>query len=63
MARYECVRLSSDEYLSKMNKDPFYRLTANIQDASEDETTEILNEIEIFSDDDLSIDRINSFQI
>ena len=35
--------------------DPFYRLTANIPDASAEETTEILNAIENMSDDDLTI--------
>lgn len=43
------------EYISKMKKDPFYRLTANVCDASVDETEEVLAEIENMSDDDLTV--------
>lgn len=42
-------------YLKELKSDPFYRLTANVRDASEEETTEILDEIEEMTDDDLTI--------
>ena len=35
--------------------DPYYRLTANVMDASPEETEEILSEIESMSDDDLML--------
>lgn len=44
-----------DDYLPKMKSNPFYRLTANVMDASAEETEEILAEIESLSDDDLTI--------
>ena len=38
-----------------MKNDPFYRLTHNVEDASEEETKELLNKISELSDDDLTI--------
>lgn len=43
------------EHVTKLKKDPFYRLTANVENATEAETEEILKELENMSDDDLSI--------
>ena len=36
-------------------KEPFYRLTANVQEASDEESAEILEEIKGLTDNDLSI--------
>jgi len=41
--------------LKKLKADPFYRLTTNVADASEDEAAEILDAINSLTDDDLSI--------
>ena len=41
--------------LTEMKNDPFYRLTHNVEDASEEETKELLNKISGLSDDDLTI--------
>ena len=38
-----------------MKEDPFYRLTASVQEASAEETAEILGIIERLSNDDLTI--------
>jgi hypothetical protein len=38
-----------------MKEDPFYRLTANVQEASPEETAETLAIIDSLSDDDLAI--------
>ena len=51
------------EYLDKMKQDPFYKLTVNVQDASEEESEEILDEIENLSDDDLTITTVRRFTV
>ena len=44
-----------DKYIDELKKDPFYRLTANVRDADEAETSEILSAVDNLSDDDLTI--------
>ena len=51
----DLVKDAIKEHVAKLKKDPFYRLTANVENASEEETEEILGEIENMTDDDLSI--------
>ncbi len=51
----DVINRALDDYLPKMKRDPLYRLTANVQSASVEETEEILAEIESLSDDDLMI--------
>ena len=51
----DLVRNGVREYIEELKKDPFYRLTANIQDAEEAESAEILSAMEGMSDDDLTI--------
>lgn len=55
MTLTDVVREAVREYLAKMKKDPFYRLTNNVKEASSEESAEILSEIEGMSDDDLTI--------
>ena len=55
MSMTEIIREAIKEYVEELKKDPFYRLTVNGQDASADETEEILAEIDSLNDDDLSI--------
>lgn len=55
MSMTEVITEALDEYLNKMKKDPFYRLTMNVQDATAEESKEILAEIESLTDDDLKI--------
>ena len=55
MTLTELIKNALDEYIAELKNDPFYRLTANVQEASEKETEEILSEIESMSDDDLTI--------
>ncbi|HCT93036.1 MAG TPA: hypothetical protein DF613_16880 [Lachnospiraceae bacterium] len=52
-----------DEYLHKMKRDPFYRLTANVEEASADESAEILEEISALTDDDLKISSKKTFHV
>ena len=49
------------EYIQKLQKDPFYRLTVNVENASAEETEEILNELSSLSDDDLQISTVRKF--
>lgn len=51
----DLVKDAIKEHVAKLKKDPFYRLTANVENATEAETEEILKELENMSDDDLSI--------
>lgn len=55
MTLTDAYREAAKEYVEKMKNDPFYRLTANIRNASPEETAEVLKEIESMTDDDLSI--------
>ena len=55
MSMTDLVRNGVREYIEELKKDPFYRLTANIQDADEAESAEILSAMEGMSDDDLTI--------
>ena len=49
------------EYIQKLKKDPFYRLTVNVENASAEETKEILDEINALTDDDLQISTVRKF--
>ncbi len=55
MSVTDLVRNGVNQYIEELKKDPFYRLTVNIQDADEAETSEILSEMDGLSDDDLKI--------
>lgn len=58
----DVVNEALDDYLARVKKDPFYRLTANVEAASEEESDEILSQIETLSDDDLKIAKISKFK-
>jgi hypothetical protein len=51
------------EYVTKSKADTYYRLTANAQDASAEESEEILSEIKGLSDDDLAIVSAKRFSV
>ena len=55
MSITDLIKNAVKAYLAELKSDPFYRLTANVQDASEEESAEILSEIEGMTDDDLTI--------
>ena len=59
----DVIKEAVREYVDKMKKDPFYRLTANMEDASAEETAEILDAIEGLSDDDLTIASSRQFSV
>lgn len=51
-----------DAYLADAMKDPLYRLTANAEAASAEESEEILQALENLSDDDLAIASVKKFE-
>ena len=63
MSITDLVKNAVREYVSELKSDPFYRLTANVEEASAEESEEILAEIEEMSDDDLSIAATKRFSV
>ena len=55
MSMTDLIKEAIVEKLTALKKDPFYRLTACVEEASAEETEEILEDIESLSDDDLTI--------
>jgi hypothetical protein len=55
MSVTDLVKNAVREYISELKKDPFYRLTANVEEASDEESSEILDMLNDMSDDDLTI--------
>lgn len=55
MTLTELIKEATKDYVDRLKKDPFYRLTVNVQEASAEESAEILEEIDGLTDDDLSI--------
>ena len=63
MTMTDVIREAVKEYLDKMKQNPFYKLTNNIQEASPEESAEILAEIDALTDDDLSIAAVERFTV
>lgn len=63
MSVTDLIKNAVKEYLDELKSDPFYRLTANVQDASEEESSETLAEIEGMTDDDLTIASTKRFTV
>ncbi len=63
MSVTDLIKNAVREYITELKKDPFYRLTTNIQEASAEESDEILAEIEGLSDDDLTIASTKRFDV
>lgn len=59
----EIITDAVHEYLEKIQKDPFYRLSVNVMEASAEESADILGEIEGLSDDDLMISSVKKFEL
>ena len=55
MTMTDVINEALDAYLPSMKQDPFYKLTANVEEASKEESEEILAEIDNLKDDDLEI--------
>ena len=63
MSVTDLIKNAIKEYLAELKKDPFYRLTTNIQEATVEESEEILDEIESLTDDDLTIASSKRFRV
>ena len=63
MSVTDLVKKAVREYVAELKRDPFYRLTVNVEEASAEESEEILEEIEGLSDDDLSIAATKRFTV
>ena len=61
MTLTDLVKDACREYVEKLKEDPFYRLTINVEEASADESEEILAEIDKLTDDDLTISSVKRF--
>ncbi|MCR4720568.1 MAG: hypothetical protein K5655_02485 [Lachnospiraceae bacterium] len=58
MTMTDVINEALDAYLPTVKQDPFYRLTANVEEASKEESEEILEEIDSLSNEDLKIDSV-----
>lgn len=63
MSMTDVINNALDDYIIAMKKDPFYRLTANVEDVSGEEAAEIMAEIESVTDDDLQITRVEHLKV
>ena len=59
----DMIREAIKEHIGKLKKDPFYRLTANVEDATPEENDEILAAIGDLSEDDLEIVSSKEFHV
>lgn len=63
MSVTDLIKNAVKEYLVVLKNDPFYRLTANVQDASKEESEEIRSVIDEMTDDDLAISSTKRFTV
>lgn len=63
MSVTDLIKNAIKEYLAELKMDPFYRLTTNVQEATVEESKEILAEIEGLTDDDLTITSAKRFTV
>ena len=63
MSVTDLIKNAVREYITELKKEPFYRLTTNIQEASTEESEEILGEIDGLTDDDLAIASTKRFNV
>ena len=59
----DLIKEAVSEYLGKMKADPFYRLTANVEEADAAESAEILDAISSMENDDLAISSSERFTV
>lgn len=63
MSVTDLIKNAVQEYIAELKSDPFYRLTANVEDDSEEETEKILADIDGMTDDDLTIASTKRFTV
>ncbi len=63
MSVTDLIKNAVREYIAELKKDPFYKLTVNVQEASEEESENIMSEINEMTDDDLTIVSTKQFTV
>lgn len=63
MTLTDFIKEAIGEHLIRMKADPFYRLTANVEEADAFESDEILNAINGLENDDLTIASTERFTV
>ncbi len=63
MTMTEFFREAAEEELKRLKEDPFYRLTANVEEATPAESAEILEALSKLTDDDLQVASEHTFTI
>ena len=63
MTLTDFIKEAIGEHLIRMKADPFYRLTANVEEADASESAEILNAINGLENDDLTIALTERFTV
>ncbi len=63
MSMTDLIKEAIMEKLAELKSDPFYRLTARVEEASAEESEEILKELNALSDDDMSIAVTRHFSV
>ena len=59
----DLIKNAVRSYISELKDDPFYRLTAHVQEASAEESEEILSAVSKMTDDDLTISSTTRFSL
>ena len=59
----DLIKNAVRSYISELKDDPFYRLTANVQEVSAEESEEILSAVSEMTDDDLTISSTTRFSL
>ncbi len=59
----DVIKEAIHEYLERIKNDPYYRLTVNVEDASAEESAEILDAVGRLTDDDLAISSAEKFTV
>ena len=59
----DLIKNAVKSYISELKDDPFYRLTAHVQEASAEESEEILSAVGELTDDDLIISSSRRFSL
>ena len=59
----DLIKNAVRSYISELKDDPFYRLTAHVQEALAEESEEILSAVSEMTDDDLTISSTTRFSL
>ena len=63
MSQTEIVKNAIRQYINKLKKDPYYRLTSHVMEADPEETEEILRHLDSMNDDDFEIVASEHFEL